>query len=167
MCGSDTRAAAPAAAPFRNPRRPTEPFLTLAILISFMPHRYAAAHGRQDHRLENYPESQLHHAWLIRQTRVLNRLSIARIAFRKRVGAVVGVVEEVEHLHQAVHGPVATQPEATLEPDVHPVQRQSHEVVARHDAAIWTQAGTIPATISGCVALARAVKIQPAQLEAE
>src|SRR5204862_5546260 len=123
-------------------------------------------------RSERDPESQLHHARLIRETRVLSRLSITRVGFYGCVRAVVLMVEEVEHLHHAVHRPAAAQPEATLEPDIHPMQRRSDEVVTRHDAArralgvgSGAQAGTIPAAIGGCEALARAVKIQPAHLE--
>src|SRR5947208_12478856 len=81
---------------FQKPAPPDRTLFDLRHLD--LPHA-ASACGRprpQDHRLENYPESQLHHAWLIRETRVLNRLSITRVAFRERIGAVVGVVEEVE-----------------------------------------------------------------------
>src|SRR5204863_1424894 len=69
--------------------------------------------------------------------------------------------------------PAAAEREATLEPDIHPMQRRADEVVTWHDAARRTlgvrsgaQAGTIPASIGGCKALARAVKIQPTHLEA-
>src|SRR5205814_10431284 len=110
-------------------------------------------------------ESQLHHARLVRDASILNRFPITRVAFRKRVRAVVRMIEQVVHLEDAVDAPAASDPEAPLKPRIHTVDRQADEVVARHDAAVRTQAGPIAPAVGRREALARAVEIQPAQLE--
>src|SRR2546426_12347620 len=51
---------------------------------------------------ESDPESELQHARLIREARVLDWRSITRIAFCRRVGAVVRMVEKVVRLEDGV-----------------------------------------------------------------
>src|SRR6185369_11328905 len=52
-------------------------------------------------------ESELHHPWLVRQSDVLDRLAVARVAFSERVRTVVLVVEQVVGLHNPIDATAA------------------------------------------------------------
>jgi hypothetical protein len=51
---------------------------------------------------ESNPESELQHARLIREARILDWLSVTRVAFCRRVGAVVRMVEQVVGLEDGI-----------------------------------------------------------------
>ena len=89
---------------------------------------------------ESDSEPELHHSRLIRDVRIRRGLSIEPVAFNGRVRAVVGVVEHVEHFHDAVDAPVAAQREVFLQPEIEAVNRVADNPVARREAA----AGAVP-----------------------
>ena len=100
-----------------------------------------------------------------RRVRRLYRLAVACVALSERVRPVVFVVEQVVGLRNPVNRPAAAEPEPTQEAEIHSMQRQADEVVARHDAAVRTQTRTVPAAVRRCESLTRPVEIQPAQLK--
>src|SRR5439155_5091838 len=84
------------------------------------------------------------------------------------------MVEEVEHLQDAIDPRAAAEPKSPLNSHVHPMERLPYEAVARHDGAIGAQPAAILwiARITQVTtpivgeALAGAEEIQPTQLEA-
>src|SRR5262249_4775461 len=81
------------------------------------------------------------------------------------------VVEQVEHLDDAIEGRVCGEREAALEANVDAMNRIADQHIARHDRAVRTQAaarGTRRAevtAIAGGEALTGSEEVQPAQLE--
>src|SRR5437016_14607929 len=83
--------------------------------------------AREKSALERRPESQLQHPRLVSEIVVERRLAIIRIAFVGRIRAVVGVIEQVEHLEDAVDLPPFAKRKSLLEPHIHPVEGIAHE----------------------------------------
>src|SRR5258705_2091267 len=122
---------------------------------------------------EGQPEPELYRPRRVREVRARVRLAVSRAALLQRVRLVVGAVEHVEHFRDQICGSTATEPERLLEPDVGAVHRLTDEVVARHDRPIRTEPraagrtdGAHVAAVAGELALAGAVEVDPADLEA-
>src|ERR1700704_5494392 len=91
---------------------------------------------------ERRAEPELQHARLIGDVRVRRWFAVVAVAFRGHIRSVVRVVEQVEHLQDAVNPCVLRQLEASLDPQVYSMNGMTNEIVARHDGAIRTQAAT-------------------------
>src|SRR5436190_9567755 len=120
---------------------------------------------------EREAETELRCSWLIRDVVVLRRQPVPVVALLRGIGAIVGMIEGVEHLDNAVDCPRAAEAEPALEPQIDAVHRIADEAVAGDDRSIRAQTPggdrLVPqiASPTGGVALAGAIQIQPAQLE--
>src|SRR5881628_2853398 len=91
-------------------------------------------------RLERGPETQLQHARLVSQIAVERRLAVIGIVFVGRVGAVVRVIEQVEHFEDAEELYTLTNRDPLLEPHIHTVDRITHDAGAGDNRTVPAEA---------------------------
>src|SRR6185436_1061127 len=115
---------------------------------------------------------QLPRARRIRDVRVCAWQPVTGVGLSRDIATVVRVVEEVEHFDHAVDLQVSDV-EPLLEPHVYSVDWETHEIIARHDGPVWTEATvargphlTQVSAVAGREALPGTVEVQPAQLDA-
>src|SRR5881396_481596 len=90
--------------------------------------------------LERRPETQLQHARLVSQIAVERRLAVIGIVFVGRVGAVVRVIEQVEHLEDADELYTLTNRYPLLEPNIHTMDRIAYKTLARDNRPVAAEA---------------------------
>src|SRR4030095_17016602 len=80
---------------------------------------------------ESCPEPELHHPRLIRDVRIRGRRAVSRVALGGDIRTVVRVVEQVEHLDDAIDGRVCGECEAALDAEIDSMNRIAHQGIWR------------------------------------
>src|SRR5689334_19423028 len=123
--------------------------------------------------LEGDAEAELHHPAVVIDIRHKRWRAEVRRRLLRHICTEVAVIENVEHLQEAIHGRTAGEPQALEQSHVDAVNWITDKVVARHDRSVRTETGARPLTgvqqvlsVRRGIAIPRTIEIQPADLDA-